>query len=436
MRIPSVLARGASCALLFGVVLIAGCAGGRAASGVRRNLGYWPVYQGTPTHNAVRWANAPSPQWHRNIGARINGSLAIVGNSLVVDDLSGDVVSLNLNAGTLRWRTTLDNMVMTTPVIAQGMAIVGTGKNGAPGRAKTSFVYTSGTAPNALSLWEREEGDHIEALSLSSGRIVWKYRTEGEDMPSGVVVDGMYIFANGDAHAYALDTTTGIAKWRTTLPGISTMASALSIGKRVIASTCINDSGAGVTVALDANTGKILWKSDYGNCDSSPAYDDGLIFVTGISGNRAGFGFGGKSIVVALNATDGRLRWRYRSKCDRPFTSLASSERAVAGTIADGMLFQSLPQDDRLVAFDERSGAVKWSYTTTAPVKMSSVISHGRVYFGDTAGLFYVLDERTGALLRTRIFDQPFSTSPPILYAGSIIVANGTSINAIPVSAI
>lgn len=411
----------------------AGCS--RAAPSVRVQAGaFWPVYQGMPTHNAVYDGHRFASAWTSDTGAAVNGSLAVANGVVLGDTLAGTVFALDMRTGKPIWQAKLDNKVMTAPIVDHGLVIVGTGRNGAVEHKKTSFVYESASGSSTRSIWGRLQGDHVVALSLSGGKILWKYRTAGEDMPSGVIARSRYVFANGDAHAYALDPRTGVARWRTNLPGISTMASAARAGGDVVVAVCTANTGAGATLALGAVTGKIRWRSDFGNCDSSPTYDHGTVFVSGVTGDRASFGYGGRSIVAALDAGNGSLRWRYESPTVRPYTGLASSERAIAATAANGTLFQSLPQDDEMIAFDERTGAQKWMFHTAGPVKMSPIVANGNVYFGDVVGLFYTLSEHSGTLLRARIFHKPFSTSPPILYGDTIIVANGTKIHAFPIS--
>jgi len=65
---------------------------------------------------------------------------------------------------------------------------------------------------------------------------------------------------------------------------------------------------------------------------------------------------------------------------------------------------------------------------------MSPVVANGRVYVGDTAGLLYTLDARTGALLELREFNKPFATSPPIVAGNRMLIVNGSTVAAIPVS--
>ena len=64
---------------------------------------------------------------------------------------------------------------------------------------------------------------------------------------------------------------------------------------------------------------------------------------------------------------------------------------------------------------------------------MSPVIHNGELYFGDTVGMFYTIDARSGKLRKAQAFDEPFTTSPPIIVGRTLIVVNGTTVRAFPI---
>lgn len=389
------------------------------------------MYQLRSDHNAVVSTPKLFVSWTFDSKSRINGGLAVVNNRLYFDTLGGDVIALNVRTGSMIWRAHTDNDVMTTPVAEDGLVIVGSGKNVARA-SNSSFTYTSDPAIGA-TVWSRRAGDYILAYDALTGKLRWRYRTVGENMPSPVVVQRHVVFANGDFHAYGLDLRSGAAIWRTSLDGVSTMASGTAIGRNVVlVSVCRDFRAHTMTTALRLSDGKVIWKAPIGSCDSSPTFGGGQVFVSDVLGSKAPFGFGGRGVVAALDPANGRRLWTYVDAVG-PYTSVGSSERAIAGVYAAGKYFQSIPSTDQVIAFD-RKGRIHWRFGTVAPVKMSPVIFGRRVYFGDIAGLFYVLNADNGALRDTLTFDQSFSTSPPIIIGQTLFVANGTSVNAIPLS--
>jgi outer membrane protein assembly factor BamB len=354
--------------------------------------------------------------WTVDIGARNNGGLAVVGDTVFASSFLPAVIAIDIRSGAVKWKAIADNVVMSTPIVSPDMVFVGTGTDHQISRR----------------VWGRSGGDAILALDRATGRELWRYRTVGEDMPSPVLAGKSLVFANGDGHAYSLASGTGKLIWKTKLEGVSTMASANRSGKDVLVSTCTTHLSPGHTTAIRVADGSIHWRVPYGNCDSSPTVVGGQVFVSGVDLVPTSFGIGYRAVVVALNASSGRLRWRYRSS-DLGFSSMAvSSERAVAGTYANRMYFQSLPTHDRVVAFDAGTGRVRWSLQTLGPAKMSPIVDHGRLYVGDTVGCLYTVDIKTGKLLNMRTFKSPFSTSPAVIVDRTLLVTVGTTINAFP----
>lgn len=395
------------------------------ASSISPVTGSWSMYQDAPSHNAV--LNTTHPQhWTVDAGGQVNGGLAVVGNNIFLDTLAGDVLAIDLRTGSELWSTHFDNEVMSTPIVTDGMVIVGTGRNPTARDKATAFAYDPNLPANEQGFWGRIGGDRIEALDASTGRVRWSYRTAGEDMPSPTILPGAIVFSNGDGHAYALDTASGAPRWRTSLSGIATMASATSADGRIFLSVCSDAMRSGATLALNAS-GKILWRSPYGNCDSSPTYANDRVFASGISNESAS---AGRTVIAALHATDGRPVWIYRTTATGTFTKVGSSERAIAGTYADGLYLQPIVTSDSVIAFDASTGRIRWQLHTAAPVKMSPVVYAGNVYFGDTRGIFYKVRERDGAVVKRRRFSKPFTTSPPVVVGGTLLCANGVELSA------
>jgi outer membrane protein assembly factor BamB len=331
-------------------------------------------------------------KWRFDAGAKINSGLALVGDALIFDTFGKQVIALDVRNGSVVWRTNTDNTMMSSAAISNGIIFVGSGDSSHWGSSEQSFPYATDTEGNAENFWGRPEGDHVLAIDAATGRKRWQYRTSGEDMPSAGYANGFVIFANGDGHAYGLLESSGDARWRADLPGIATMASTTIFSRTAVVSVCdFAHGGAGATVALNVTTGAVIWRSPYGNCDSSPAYGAGRVFVSGVVGNRQSFGYGGYTVVAALDAKTGKLDWRYQSANRGPYSSVGTSERAIAGTFADGMYFQALPTESALIALDAHTGATRWHFRAAAPVKMSPIVYKGRVFFGDVAGLLYEL---------------------------------------------
>lgn len=381
----------------------------------------WPMYQSRPDHNAVFAGKEPAWQWHVDAGGKINGGLAVAGNTLYAETFAPAVIAVDRRNGKVLWRTGMPNIVMTTPIVADGVAIVGTGRDRVAIDRGRDIV------------WGVPGGDEIVALDARTGRVRWRFKTVGEDMPSPALarVGGRdaVIFANGDDRVRALDVRTGHLLWSTPLLGVSTMASAAL--KDGLAYVLAGPSAASHlpdhVYAVRVSNGSIAWKAPYGNADCSPVLGRRNVFVEDAQ-TDTGRAF---NDVFALDAPTGRLRWSYESGFGT-FTSVGSNEEAIAGMVDRGVLFQSLPAASRFAAFDESTGRVLWSIRTDAAVKTSAIALDGHVYFGDTAGVFYALDEGNGRVAARKQFDKPFTTSSPIVVGRTLYIANWATLWAIP----
>lgn len=381
----------------------------------------WPGYQYVPSHNAVLSGRALHANWIAKLGDKINGGLAVVDGTVYAVSFDKALYAIDEVTGKVRWSAHADNILMSTPIVTgDGIVIVGSGKDG----FLKPYDYMS-------QMWGRPEGDTVYAFAVRDGSLVWKFHTDGQDMPSAALIEDKLVFANGDAHAYALDAKTGKVHWKTDLPGVATMASTTVDDGKAFISICHNAPYTCETRALEVSTGKTVWTSPFGGSDCTPAVDGGLVFVNATTAETQPYNPGGSDTVAALDERTGKTKWTHRFE-QGPFTYVASAERQIAGTAAGGVLYQPIGNIQRVVAFNERTGTIVWSTRTAANVKMSPVVKSDRVYFGDTGGIFYSLDRRTGRILHTTSFLQPFSVSSPVIDSDTMLVANGSLVVAMP----
>jgi outer membrane protein assembly factor BamB len=242
------------------------------------------------------------------------------------------------------------------------------------------------------------------------------------------------VFANGDNHLYAIAVRDGRTLWQRAVNGIATMSSAAAdrgVVFVVIGGTSYSKSGDSLR-AIDASSGRILWRAPYGNADCSPTVAFGRVFVegsasqSGLPANRNAF-----NDVAAVDEATGKLHWRWYSGYGT-FTGTGSDEQAIAGMAADGSFYEAVPATNEFVAFDAYSGRVRWKMHTDAAVKMSAVERNGRLYFGDTGHTLYVVDARSGHTVERRMYPTYFTVSSPVISGGTLYIANNYVVRALP----
>lgn len=387
----------------------------------------WPMYQHAPDHNAVFTRSGFRRRWSFDTKAKINGGLAVVNDTVYVDTFGKDVLALDVRTGRLLWRTgNLQNIVMSTPVVAEGLVFVGTGGNETLNPGWNPLMHLQ---YHNKEVWGIPSGDEVVALNAKTGQIRWRFRTVGEDMPSPAYDSGKLYFANGDRHVYALRASTGEQLWRQDIDGVATMASATVVDGRVYVSACKNGIRDTSTIALNASSGAIIWQTPYGHCDASPTFSQGKLFVESVQGTSQKYV--GRNVVAALDARSGKPVWTYNSANIGVWTTLGSDESAIAGTYSAGTFYQAAPLSDEIIAFNAQTGAVRWRFHTSGPVKMSPLVRRNHVYFGDTAGVFYEINAVNGRLIRATPFKKPFATSPPVIVGETMLLANDTAVYAV-----
>lgn len=199
------------------------------------------------------------------------------------------------------------------------------------------------------------------------------------------------------------------------------------IGKRVYTHT--RRDGNEVMMALDADTGTIVWQTTYpaphkissgANAHgqgpkSTPLFYNGKLYTLGITG-----------IVSSFNASDGKLLWQKPAPTvETLYNNSAMSPIADRGAV---IFHVGGHNNGALTAFDANTGQIKWSWSGDGPAYASPIIadlSGTRQVIALTQRNIIGVSAATGALLWQRPFENQFSNNAitPILYRDTIIMS-------------
>jgi hypothetical protein len=146
--------------------------------------------------------------------------------------------------------------------------------------------------------------------------------------------------------------------------------------------------------AIDANTGAERWRFDHkiSWINTSPAFLDGVVYA----------GSSDAQFVQALDAASGKELWRTT-------TGTTWSSPAVAGDViyaGDGQ--------GRLHALDRASGKPLWVFRTGSTVYSSPTPSADLVFVGSTDGGVYALRVTATPVLRAVFFDSAYIKSASV----------------------
>jgi outer membrane protein assembly factor BamB len=152
----------------------------------------------------------------------------------------------------------------------------------------------------------------------------------------------------------------------------------------------VNNSG--YAIALDADTGKQLWKRRIGRLNaSSPAYYKHRLYIVNLVPGH----------VVKLDARTGRVLWK------RSLPARAESSPVVVGR---SLYFGC--EDGNLYSLSTRNGNVRWATGLGGPVKSAPAYYGGVLYVGDYGGYMNAVRAKNGELLwQSDSLGQGFGTS-------------------------
>ena len=196
----------------------------------------------------------------------------------------------------------------------------------------------------------------VTAVTLDTGRELWQTELDDPDERSDVGFGGgaalfgdkLYV-TSGFGFVVALEASTGRELWRykgdVPFRGAPTAAA-----DRIFAVTHDNQM-----IALNPETGELIWEQ-VGIAESagmlgaaSPAYD-GATLVTALSSGE----------LIALRGTNGRILWQDALKSSRRLTPLATLTDIDGNPVISGGRAYAISHAGRMVAIDMRSGERSW----------------------------------------------------------------------------
>lgn len=338
----------------------------------------------------------------------------------------------------------LSTLALCSPILAQDAMFRGNGQHtgiyAGPAVAQfTKVKWQFQTRGPVLSSPAISEGtlyigcsDHfLYALNADTGALKWKFKTDGRITSSPAVAGGVVYFGSFDSNFYAVEAATGQLKWKFKTEGERRFSAAHIHGGEPAAEimpdpfdfylsspVVVNGEvyfGSGDTnvYALDAATGKLIWKFKTGDVvHSSPAFFDGTLYVGSWD-----------SYFYALDAATGKEKWRFKTGEDPKIHNQVGIQSSPA--VAGGVVYFGC-RDSKLYAVDAATGKQLWFFPNKGSWVISSpAVLDGKVYFATSdTGMLHAVDAKTGASLFSLENNHwPMFSSPAIsgdkLYIGS-----------------
>ena len=345
-------------------------------------------------------------------------------------------------------------------------ALVASSLLASPARAESGVEWTTygGDASNTRYSTLTE----IDTKNVKALKVAWAFPLgvlEGQESTPLVIGDTMYVTSpKGPKYVYALDAKSGAQKWRYAPELPSDVLSAVCCGAVNRGVAYANGKVFvgrldGYLVALNANTGKELWKSkvaDYkaGDDITSPPTIVKNLVVTGYAGGE----YATRGSIVAYDQETGKEVWRTYTTpaAGEPGSETWPSEETAMHGGADAWLVGSYDPKLNLVyygtsnpapwaahargsdssdygkmtnlytastlALDADTGKIVWHFQSTpydawdfdgvnekvlADINVGGQTIQGMMW-ADRNGFFYVLDRQSGKMISARSFHSRY----------------------------
>ncbi|MFJ9754594.1 PQQ-binding-like beta-propeller repeat protein [Streptomyces sp. NPDC101149] len=249
-------------------------------------------------------------------------------------------------------------------------------------------------------------GGGVQAWEASSGQKLWEIagaQTDFESPEAGPVVHDGTVYVWKDARLRALEARTGEERWSYPI------GDAASCGGVPVRLTQATDGhvyvSAGTRVlAVEVSSGMVRWHFEAPAvflCPPTfvpgPAVTGGGIYLADYLGT-----------VYALDATDGRDRWR-----------IATESRAAIEPVLVAAGHVHVGSGKGLYTLDAVTGTPKWRFQAGGDIVGSPAVAEGRIHFGSTDHLLYTLKADDGRL-RWKLATGGEITGAPVVKDGVV----------------
>ncbi|MFI9393635.1 PQQ-binding-like beta-propeller repeat protein [Streptomyces bauhiniae] len=249
-------------------------------------------------------------------------------------------------------------------------------------------------------------GGGVQAWEAAAGRKLWEIsgcQTDFESPEAGPAVHDGTVYVWQDARLRALEARTGDERW--SYP-IGDAASCGGVPVRVTPAPdgYVYVSAGSRVLAIEVSTGRVRWHFEAPAvflCPPAfvpgPAVTGGGVYLADYLGT-----------VYALDATDGRDRWRIATEA----RSSVEPVLVAAGHVHVG-------SGKGLYTLDAVTGTPKWRFQAGGDVVGAPSVAEGRIHFGSTDHLLYTLKADDGRL-RWKLATGGEITGSPVVKDGVV----------------
>ena len=372
-------------------------------------------------------ANRDRIAWQFKAAGAVNTRVALVNGRLYFGCNGGSLYCLDEVSGSLIWQTRVDpvegraNKHFSTPLISGDRVYFGAANN---------RVYAL-EAETGRVVWQRETSDWVRARPVvqgdntlfatidgrlhcldAGGKFAWSKVISTHPIYADLVLAGdKLLIGDSNLMLYCLSPDGEIVWTKSILNAFVDSAGQRVFTDELSGGTYYQSkptayrgkiffgTPAGFLQAVDADTGREIWKFEMGAAISvGPACADGRVFA----GQQ-----GGERFFYCLDSEDGALIWKQ---------TLPGGWVWGSATVDDGFVYAPTVSG-YAVCLEAKTGHIVWMFPTARSIPAEPAIEGDLVYFGSWSGTVYAFDKKTGEVV--------WKTSGAMLDSGTLIAFDG-----------
>ncbi|MGV4985558.1 outer membrane protein assembly factor BamB family protein [Streptomyces sp. NRAIS4] len=249
-------------------------------------------------------------------------------------------------------------------------------------------------------------GGGVQAWEASNGQKLWEIsgcQTDFESPEAGPLVHDGTVYVWQDARLRALEARTGEERWSYPV-GDAASCGGVPVRLAPAPDGYVYVSAGTRVLAIEAASGMVRWHFEAPAVFLSPPVFSPGPAVTGGGIYLADY----LGTVYALDATDGRDRWRIATEA----RSSIEPVLVAAGHVHVG-------SGKGLYTLDAVTGTPKWRFQAGGDVVGAPAVAEGRIHFGSTDHLLYTLKADDGRL-RWKLATGGEITGSPVVKDGVV----------------